>query len=98
MNGIRPRSDSNTHDNQSAELLVTGDTSSLARNTLLEATITAENIGVVLDDWEALLVERSSMVSFGDCDTDSVGETLAKRAGGDFDAISVVVFRVARGL
>jgi hypothetical protein len=49
---------------------------------------------VVVEDGETVLVEGSTEVSLSDGETDSVGETLSERTGGDFDTISDTEFGV----
>ena len=52
-------------------------------DTFLKATVTANDVGVVVEEGEALLVVLLGQVSFGDGHTDGVGDTLTKRAGAD---------------
>ena len=54
-------------------------------------------ISVVVDQVEALLVVQGSHVSLGDTEADRVREALAKRTGGDLDAIRVSSLGVTRG-
>ena len=75
---------------QVAELQVAGGGASLAGDTLLGATITKEGVGVVVDQVESGLVERGGGLRLGDGETDGVGDTLAKRAGGDLNSGGVV--------
>jgi len=63
-------------------------------NTLHGTSITEESVGVVVDQLESGLVEDGGSVALSDGKTDSVGETLSKRTGGDFNTGSVVLFRV----
>jgi hypothetical protein len=81
--------------NQVAELQVASHGRSLAGDTLHSTAITEEHICVVVDELKAGLVEYSGSVCLSDGQTDSVGETLAERAGGDFDAGGVVGLGVA---
>ena len=81
--------------NQVAELEMASHGCSLAGNTLHSTTITEEREGVVVDQIKAGLVELSSGVRLGNGKTDSVGETLAERTGGDLNARCVVVCRMA---
>lgn len=52
--------------------------SSLAGNTLLQAAVSGDHEGVVVEELEAGLVEGGSHVSLTDGQTNSVGETLTK--------------------
>lgn len=83
--------------NQVAELQVTGQRRGLARDTLHQAAITQEAVGVVVDQLEAVTVEGGGGVSLGNGQTDSVADTLAKRAGGDLNAGGVMGLGVAGG-
>lgn len=83
--------------NQVAQLQVTGEGSSLAGNTLHVASITHEDICVVVNKLESGLVELSSSVLLGNGKTNSVSKTLAERASGDLNAGGIVGFRVTGG-
>jgi hypothetical protein len=83
--------------NEVSELQVASHRSSLAGNTLHSAAIAKEHECVVVDQVEAGLVEDSGSVCLGHGKTNGIGETLAKRAGGDLDTGSVVGLRVTRG-
>ena len=72
--------------NQVAELKVACQRASLAGDTLHQATIAEEDIGEVVDKVEAILVVESGEVCLRDGETDSAGDTLAERTGGEFDA------------
>ena len=80
-----------------AELQVTGSGGSLRGNTLLGATITEEAVGVVVNQVVVWLVEDGGSVGLGDSETDSVGETLAKRTSGDLNTGCVMGLRVTGG-
>jgi hypothetical protein len=60
-----------------------------------EAAIARDHIGLVVDE---IVAEARVEVSLGHRHADSVGETLAQRAGRGFNAGSVTVFGVAGGL
>jgi hypothetical protein len=49
---------------------------------------------VVVDQFEAGLVEDSRRVRLGNGETDGIGETLAERASGDLDTRGIMRFRV----
>jgi len=66
-------------------------------NTLLETTITKDNIGIVVEDFKTRLVEGSTELSLSKSETNSVGDTLTKRTSGDFNTFSPATFRVTRG-
>lgn len=80
-----------------AELQVTGKRSSLGGNTLHGTAITEEGVGVVVDELEAGLVEDSAGVSLGNGKTNSVGETLTQRTGGDLNTRGIVGLGVTGG-
>lgn len=82
---------------QVAQLQMTGKGSGLAGNTLHVASITHENIGVVVDDLKSWSVELGRLVVLSNGQTDCIGETLAKRTSCDLDTWSVVSFRVTWG-
>jgi hypothetical protein len=50
----------------------------------------------MVDDIETRLVELASCVVLRDCETDSIGETLAEGTSGDLNTVSVVGFWVTR--
>ena len=54
-------------------------------------------IRVVVDQLKPWLVVLGCHVCLRDAETDSVGETLSKRTGGDFDAVGVAGFGVSWG-
>jgi hypothetical protein len=82
--------------NEVPELQVASHGSSFAGNALHSAAITEEHECVVVDQIEAGLVEDSGSVGLGHGETDSIGETLAERTGGDLDTGGVVGLRVTR--
>jgi hypothetical protein len=61
------------------------------------ASITHEDICVVVNKLESGLVELSSSVLLGNGKTNSVSKTLAERASGDLNAGGIVGFRVTGG-
>lgn len=83
--------------NQLAEAKVTGERARLRADALLQAAVAAENVGVVVDDVIARLVEARGRVRLGDGNAHRVGDALAERAGADLDA-GVVHLGVAGGL
>lgn len=83
--------------NQVAKLKVTSHRGSLAGNTLHSTTITEEHVGVVVEKLEAGLVVDTTGVGLGHGETNSVGETLAKRTSGDLNTGGVVSLGVTGG-
>lgn len=69
---------------------------SLAGNTFHGTTIAEESKGVIVDDLETGLVERGSGVRLCDREPNSIGKTLAKRTGCDFNARGIVSFWMTR--
>jgi hypothetical protein len=69
---------------------VTSQRASLAGDALHQATIAEEGVSVVVDKLETVLVEDGAGVSLGNGQTDSVGDTLAKRTSGDLNSGGVV--------
>ena len=82
--------------NQVAELEVAGERSGFGRDTLHQATVAGEHVGVVVKQREVLLVEGGAEVSLRDRETDGVGETLTERTGGDLDTRGDADLRVTR--
>ena len=76
---------------------MTSEGGGLAGNTLHQATITKEGIGVVVGEGEVGLVEGSGSLGLGNGKTDGVGDTLAEGASGDLNTGGVMGLRVARG-
>lgn len=83
--------------NQVAELQMTSHGGGLGGDTLHGATITEEDVGVVVEEVVAGLVEDTGVVSLGHGETDGVGEALTQRAGGDLNAGGIVSFGVTGG-
>ena len=67
------------------------------RHTFHQAAIAQEAIGEVVNDLVAIAVEFSGEQFFVNRHTHGVGDTLAERAGGGFNASGVAIFRVSRG-
>ena len=80
-----------------AQLQVTCNTCSLARDALHSATISEEAECVVVDDLKAGLVEVGTSLCLGNGQTNGVGETLTKRASSDLNTWCILAFRVAWG-
>lgn len=57
---------------------VPGEGGCLASNTLLQASVTGDHEGVVVEEIKARLVEGGSHVSLSHGETDSVAKTLTK--------------------
>lgn len=83
--------------NQVPELQVTGEGSGFRSDTFLQASVTGEHVGVVVEDFKAVLVEDTAHVSLSHGQTDGVGETLTEGTGGNLDSLGNTDFRVTRG-
>jgi hypothetical protein len=81
-----------------AELEVAGQGRGLGRDTLHQAAIAEEAVGVVVTQGEAGLVEGGGGVGLGHGQTDGIGDTLTQGAGGDLDTGSIVGLGVTRSL
>ena len=73
-----------------------GQRAGFVRHAFHQAAVAEENESVVIDDFVTRLVELGGEYLFGQREADRVGDALAERAGGRFDARGVAVFRVAR--
>ena len=62
-----------------------------------QAAVAEEDVGVVVYERQVVAVVARSQMTLGDGHPDGGGDTLTKRAGGDFDSGGVAVFRVAGG-
>lgn len=80
-----------------AELEMARKGRSLRGDTLHQATVTEEDIGVVVDELEAVLVVTSSKVGLGDGETNPVGDTLTEGTSGDLNTIGNTSLGVAWG-
>lgn len=76
--------------NQVTKLQVSSQTGRFTSNTFLSATITKEDIRVVVNEVETRLVELGGGMSLRNSETDRVGETLTQRASCNFNARSVM--------
>jgi hypothetical protein len=74
-----------------------GERAGLGSDTLLETSISKETVGVVVEDLEFVLVVNGTHVGLGNSETDSVGDTLSERTGGDLDTVSDTNLGVTRG-
>ena len=86
--------------NEVAKLLRTCERRSLRRNTFLEATITSDDVDLVIENGLAIWscgIQQTVGEPFCHCETNSRGNTRSQRAGGQFDAWSVAVLGVAGG-
>ena len=77
---------------QVAETLMAGKRGGLVADALHEAAVAGDDEGVVVDD---VVAELRAKTTFGDRHADGVGETLAERPGGHFDARGVVCLGMA---
>ena len=82
--------------NEVTKLQVTSSAGSFACNTLHSTSVSEEDECVVVDQFKVWLVEDSAGVSLRHGETDCVGKPLTERSCGDFDAWSIVGFRVTR--
>ena len=64
---------------------------------LLEAAVTADHVGEVVDDREVRLVELGGEMGLGDGEADRVRDALPERAGRDLDTVGDPDLGVARG-
>ena len=69
---------------------------SFAGNTLHSTAISKEAKGVIVDEFEARLIEYGCRMGLCNCETDSIGESLTKRACSNFDALCILTFWVPR--
>lgn len=76
---------------------MTSEGACLGRDTLHQAAVTEEDVGVVVDEIEARLVVRASKVGLSDGKTDSVGDTLAEGTSGNLNAVGNTRLGVAWG-
>ena len=83
--------------NQVAELQVTGEGSSLRGDTLHVASISHEDVCVVIDELKTWLVELGTGLALSNGKSNSIGKTLSKWAGGDLDTRGIVGLWVAWG-
>ena len=73
---------------------VTGERCGFRRDTFHHVAVAADGVGPVVDNLMTGLIEMRGEPAFGDGHADGIGETLAERAGGGFDAGCVTVFRM----
>lgn len=83
--------------NEVAQLQVAGSRCGFRGNALHGASVTEEDIGEVVDEVIARLVEGSGSLLLSDGHTDGVGETLAEGTSGHLNTRSVEDFRVTGG-
>ena len=76
---------------------MTSERSSLAGNTFLSTAVTEEDVGVVVRQVVARLVELCRSVSLSNGKTNGVAKSLAQRTRGDFNAGRIVGLGVAWG-
>ena len=69
----------------------------LAGDAFHQAAVAGEDVGVVVNQRQAVAVVARRHVAFGNGEADCGGDTLAKRPGGELNAGCVVVFGVAGG-
>jgi hypothetical protein len=69
----------------------------LGSDTLLKTSISEETVGVVVEDLESVLVVNGTHVGLGNSETDSVGDTLTERSGGNLNTVSDTDLGVTRG-
>jgi hypothetical protein len=83
--------------NQVAKLEVTSERGGLTGDTLHQATIAEEAVGVVVRDGESGLVEGGGSVSLSHGKTDGIANTLSQRTSGHLNTWGVVSLGVAGG-
>mmetsp|Transcript_11426 Transcript_11426/g.28876 ORF Transcript_11426/g.28876 Transcript_11426/m.28876 type:complete len:294 (-) Transcript_11426:246-1127(-) len=67
----------------------------LARDTLLKATIAADDVGVVVENFVFVSVVGSGEMSFRHGQSDGVGDSLSERASRNFHSFGDKIFRVS---
>ena len=72
--------------------------SSLRGNSLHVASISHDDVGVVVHEVHAWLVEAGSKVLLSEGKSNSVGNSLSERSGGHLNSLGQEVLRVSRGL
>jgi hypothetical protein len=77
---------------------MSGERGSLRGDTLHVATITHDNVGVVVNEIHTGLVETGSQVLLSESKTDTVGDTLSERTGGDLNTLGKEILGVTGGL
>ena len=83
------------HD-QLAETQMSGQRRGFTRHAFHHVSVAADDVGVMVDDVEAVEVEARGEKRFGDREADRVAAALAERPGRRLDAWRVAVLRVAR--
>ncbi|CAI1962870.1 Uncharacterised protein [Serratia proteamaculans] len=81
---------------QFAELEGTGQRTDFVGDAFHHAAVAHKGVGVVVDHVMARAVELRAQGTFGNGETDGVGDALTQWAGGGFHARGVAVFRVTR--
>jgi hypothetical protein len=71
--------------------------SSFGSDTFLKTAVTEDDVGIIVENLKARLVESSGKLSLSKSKTNSVGNTLTERTSGDFNTFSMAAFRVTRG-
>ena len=79
------------HD-QLAQFVTSGQTNGLLGNTLHQATVASNHIGVVIDH---LLAVTRALDFLGNGKADRIGDALTQRAGGGFNPFHMAVLRMA---
>ena len=88
------------HDNQVTELLVARERARLGGHALLHVTLGGDDVDVVVErggTGGSLGVEHAAHTTLCVSKTNSGGQALTERTGGDFNALSVLVLGVAGG-
>ncbi len=81
-----------------AELEVAGNGGGFEGDAFHDVAVGDDAVGVMVDDLVAGPVEGFSQEPFRHGETDTVGQPLSERAGGDFDTRSIAALRVTGGL
>ena len=83
---------------QLAQAKGAGERAGLVRDAFHQAAVAEKGVGVVIDDLVAGPVELGGQHLLGERHADRIGDALAERAGGRFDADCNAIFRVPGGL
>ena len=76
---------------------MTGQRARLGSDTLLQTAIAEEDVGLVVNQVEAVLVVHGTHVGLANGQTDRVGDTLAQGTRGDFNTVRDAHLGVTRG-
>ena len=83
--------------NQFAQAQRAGQRAGFVRDAFHQAAVAEKDVGVVIDDVQAVFIKLTGKDFFRQRHAHGVGNALPQRAGGGFDAVGVAVFGVAGG-